>query len=704
MEKLLLITPPFTQANCPYPATAYLKGYLGRRGFCVDQADLSIELIGAIFCSGFLPEIFSRYRGSKDDNLERIYAMRQKYTDSVDTVIAYLRGEDNTLQSLICNGDFLPQASRFDAADDLDYYFGTLGASECAKFLCTLYLQDISDFIRATVTEHFEIVRYGESLALSVPTFAKLETELNKPCNPIETRMTELLEEHIRTSAPTHIGFTVPFPGNLLSVLRCAQYIRANHPEIRIILGGGYPSTELRDMTDREIFKYADYIVLDDGELPLERILSGGELLRTYTKDGFTDGTETISHEERGCPDFSGLPHRKYISLTEVTNPMHRLWSDGRWNKMMIAHGCYWAKCAFCDTSLDYICRYDAVKAPLLVDWMQEVMRQTGSRGFHFVDEAAPPKLLKEISLEILRRKLKIVWWTNIRFESGYTGDLAQLMAAAGCIAVSGGLETASDRLLTLMNKGVDIEQATIAMRNFFYAGIMVHTYLMYGFPTQTLQETVDSLEVVRQLFRAELIDSAFWHRYAMTAHSPSGKEPGRFGVARKNTETNPFANNEIPFTEHRVYNLNMAGDALNDALFNYIYGNAIERPAHKWFTGKSIPQTTVENSLITDHLIKPDASRIYDERARLVWIGVPPERGEQGLTLRNASGHKTLKFDDNITDFLLEITEKAADLSEKLTFGQIQEIYKKYSTEPFVVFYHSKKWDIMRGYGLLQI
>ncbi|MFQ8806691.1 MAG: hypothetical protein ACLR8Y_18375 [Alistipes indistinctus] len=72
-----------------------------------------------------------------------------------------------------------------------------------------------------------------------------------------------------------------------------------------------------------------------------------------------------------------------------MTNPMHRLWSDGRWNKMMLAHGCYWAKCAFCDTALDYICRYESVPAAQLVDWMEQVMGQTGSRGFSCVDEAA---------------------------------------------------------------------------------------------------------------------------------------------------------------------------------------------------------------------------------------------------------------------------------------------------------------------------
>ena len=705
MKRVLLITPPFVQPNCPYPATAYLKGYLGRKGYEAGQADLSIELINAVFSRRFLEKAFGQYGGSEDANLERIYALRGNYTATVGPVMSFLRGEDQTIANLICSAEFLPQAGRFEAVAELDYFFGTLGNVDCAKYLATLYLQDLSDFIRATVSSHFEIVRYAEKISLSVKSFSQLENELSRPLNLIEEEMVAILNGYMESYRPEMAAFTVPFPGNLLAALRCAQFLRKAWPEVKIAFGGGYPSTELRSMTDKGIFKYADYVILDDGELPLERIMSGGELLNTYTADGFHGGSDArISHLERGCPDFSGLPHGKYISLTEVTNPMHRLWSDGRWNKVTVAHGCYWAKCAFCDTSLDYICRYDAVPASVFVDWMEEVMRRTGSSGFHFTDEAAPPKALREISLEILRRGLHVSWWTNIRFEENYTGDLCLLMAQAGCIAVSGGLEVASDRLLALMDKGVDIGQATIAMRNFNLAGIMVHAYLMYGYPTQTLQETVDSLEVVRQLFRAGLVSSAFWHRYAMTIHSPSGRNHEKLGVKIKKPEPNPFANNEVAFGENRDYSLGMAGEALNEALANYLNGSSLERPVRKWFRGKDIPDSTVENSFVTDQLIKPDRSRIYDDDARLVWTGPSPLRTPEGLLVYSNSGSKNFNFKEFEAEFLMRIMELCGDLDKKTTLGDAKKIYAGYGEEPFVVFYHSKKWDMLRKYGLLQL
>ncbi len=88
----------------------------------------------------------------------------------------------------------------------------------------------------------------------------------------------------------------------------------------------------------------------------------------------------------------------RYLSLLDMLNPMHRLWSDGRWNKLTVAHGCYWKKCSFCDVSLDYIGRYETATAEKLADRIQQIVEETGQTGFHFVDEAAPPKALKALA------------------------------------------------------------------------------------------------------------------------------------------------------------------------------------------------------------------------------------------------------------------------------------------------------------------
>ena len=101
-----------------------------------------------------------------------------------------------------------------------------------------------------------------------------------------------------------------------------------------------------------------------------------------------------VPFAEVGTPTWDGLPIDQNLSTLDMLNPMHRLWSDGRWNKLTVAHGCYWKKCSFCDVTLDYIGRYDRVGAQTLVDRIEAIVQETGQTGFHFVDEPAPPKAL----------------------------------------------------------------------------------------------------------------------------------------------------------------------------------------------------------------------------------------------------------------------------------------------------------------------
>ena len=376
------------------------------------------------------------------------------------------------------------------------------------------------------------------------------------------------------------------------------------------MLGGGFVNTELRELKEPRVFDYFDYVTLDDGECPVLALLEHlrGErpqqqLVRTFlrTAEGvrFIDAAEPdIPFAEAGTPTWDGLPLDRYLSLLDMLNPMHRLWSDARWNKLTVAHGCYWKKCSFCDTSLDYISRYEAVAAETLVDRIETIIAETGQTGFHFVDEAAPPKALKALAEELARRRREISWWGNIRFEKSYTPALCAQLADSGCIAVSGGLEVASDRLLTLMQKGVSVEQVARVTHAFADAGILVHAYLMYGFPTQTVQDTVDALEYVRQLFAAGCIQSGFFHRFACSVHSPVGRDPAQYGVTLKPLPAGLFAKNDVGFIDPAGVDHAALGTALNKALYNYMHGLGLDQEVRSWFAGR-VPRTTVPRHFV---------------------------------------------------------------------------------------------------------
>lgn len=622
---ILLIQPPLTQLNTPYPAIMHLTGFLRSRGIDAQQADLGIELIDRLFTRHNLTKIFAKAeeRDKLPKSIRNILSNKNFYIDKVETVIAFLRGEKQSSSTLFARTDFWENMPRIEAEEELEYDYGVAGNYDRAKYLCSLFIKNITDVIHF-VDRHFELIRYAEHLCTYITHFDIIERELYAPRSIVTDITLEILEEKLELYKPDFVAFSVPFPGNLLQCIFCAEHIKRHHPKIKTIMGGGYVNTELRKLTDPGIFEYIDYITYDDGELPLLRIVTGGELIRTAMAESLRDeetkslrdeefysikGDETkslrveetesikvvkfynrdskenIPFGELPAPTTDGLPMDKYLNFTDSTNPMHRLWSDGKWNKMMLAHGCYWAKCAFCDTTLDYICRFERCDIGVIVDRMEALMAETGENGFHFVDEAAPPAVLRQLAEEIIKRKLTVSYWTNIRFDRSFTPELCWLLAKSGCIAVSGGLEVASPRVLKLINKGVTIESATECIRNLSEHNIMVHTYLMYGFPSQTEAELFDSLGRVRDLFAEGLIQSAFWHRYAMTCHSSSGKNPESVGAKAVEQKDNPFANNEIPFIDPLEIDWEKWNDGLNLATYNYMRGTGFDVPLKQWFS-----------------------------------------------------------------------------------------------------------------------
>ncbi len=728
---VFLITPPFTQLNTPYPATAYLKGFLNTRQIKSYQADLGIEVTLALFSKQGLINLFGQVNNDTaffSGNANRIIALRDDYINTIEPTILFLQGKNPTLAHLISKRNFLPEASRFVQLDDLKWAFGTMGTQDKAKHLATMYLEDLSDLITECVDPHFGFSRYAEKLGRSANSFDKLYASLQKEYTYLDKILIDILQKKIVALDPALVAISVPFPGNLYTSLRCGQWIKKHCPQIKVVMGGGFANTELRSVSDARVFEFYDFITLDDGEAPIENLLlflegkkTINELKRSFTlvngQITYINNTACTDYKQGqvGTPDYSDLLLNKYISAIEVINPMHSLWSDGRWNKLTMAHGCYWGKCTFCDISLDYIKLYEPVTAQLLCDRMEEMIAQTGQNGFHFVDEAAPPALMRALSIEIIKRKLTVSWWANIRFEKSFTRDLCLLLKVAGCIAVSGGLEVASDRLLALIEKGITVAQVARVNKHFSEAGIMVHAYLMYGFPTQTAQETIDSLEMVRQLFEAGILQSAFWHQFTMTAHSPVGLNPEKYKVKKLSAVIGSFANNDIEHSDPTGADHQSFSFGLKKSLLNYMHGACFDYPLQKWFDFK-IPKTTVAPDYILNALQQEDVVS-SKPTTKIVWLGNKPSivnftKSKKGnhwqmseLTFQNKRDVLNIKVSEQQGAWLTEMLEKLSVYRLKTyTIQEVKQDYEAASLENFELFWDNKPVNGLHKFGLLQL
>ncbi|MDR6458285.1 hypothetical protein J2786_001378 [Chryseobacterium vietnamense] len=726
MKDLLLITPPFTQLNTPYPATAYIKGFLNTKNISSYQVDLGIDVILELFSKDGIRKVFNKEIDLQNtsENSQRIYALREEYLKTIDQVIPFLQGKTPTLARQICSMNFLPEASRFNQLDDMEFAFGNMGLQDKAKHLATLYLEDISDYIVENIDADFGFSRYAERLGKSANSFDELYSKLSGEPTFIDEFTLKILQEKIETVQPKLVCFSIPFPGNLYSGFKCAQWIKKHYPHIKIAMGGGFPNTELREVKDQRVFEFFDFITLDDGELPLELLHQNleiatdeGEFKRTFLleKNEVVYKNNSKRHDfkqsEIGTPDYTDLKLDQYISVIEIANPMHSLWSDGRWNKLTMAHGCYWGKCTFCDISLDYIKIYEPISAKILVDRIEELIKTTGETGFHFVDEAAPPALMREVALEILRRNLVVTWWTNIRFEKSFTRDLCYLLKLSGCVAVSGGLEVASDRLLKLIDKGVSVEQVANVTRNFTEAGIMVHAYLMYGYPTQTVQETIDSLEMIRQMFEMGILQSGFWHQFAMTAHSPVGISPEDFGVIPVKQEI-LFANNDIDFKDKTGIDHNKFSFGLKKSLFNYMHGVNFELPLQEWFDFK-IPRTTIHPDYIHDCLLedgqfslKGNSKVIFLTKNVIAENRVKNKKKYSGtytlLTFHLKTNIVKVELEEEKAEWLMSVLEdNSIENSKKPTIQQLKNQFEE-NFEDFELFWFSKPMQQLKENGVI--
>ena len=461
-KRLLLLTPPLLQTNTPYPATMHLVSHLRARGYDVSQRDLSIKVVR-------------------------------------DVLLKY--GDETTDELLEFLGGAAPLEAKREASEAID----------------ALALR-----IRDEIDPEFGFSRYAERLCRAVGDFGELERKIRHR-GVIDAPLRLHLKAAMDETRPDEVWVTCPFPGTLVGAFKIAKYVRRHYPGVKLFLGGGYVSTELRDMTDERPFRYFDGFHLDSP--------CGQPFVR---------------------PVYDGIDWDEYFDVVETDNFVTNLWNSGKWIKLVMAQGCYWHRCAFCDVRLPYIGAFRMPSADEIVDAMVSLSAENrGISSFHFVDEAMPPKLVNAVCDGILARKFSCEWWGNVRFDSAFTPALAKKMAKAGCIAVTGGLECANDRLLKLMNKGITLAGAEKVLRGFKSAGIFVHAYLMYDFPTETRTEQREAEKYVKGLAKRGLVQSAFWHRFALTVHSPIAREPEKFDImvdeppARKRI----FARNELAYT-----------------------------------------------------------------------------------------------------------------------------------------------------------
>ena len=587
----LFIQPPFTQLSSPYPAIWYLAEYASQHGYSYAVHDDSIACIESMFSAEGLATIFAlaekNLTGKKHPNKEterqvkHFFDNQDAYCAIIGSVIKFLQNKNHAFGTRLCLHNGIPEGYRTKPIVK-----NSSLTRDDAYAIATAMINDLADFIKYAVDHHFNLIQYGSKIQNSIHDFSIVASQL-ETSTLLPVFYKPILESHCKSVLATIdnkqsivAGISIPFPGTLVPGLYACQILkRVLGSRVVTVLGGGYVSTELRSIQHTGIFTYADYLAFDAGFGALQSILdvvstkhsTGAAILPdtsrlvflTTSEEPGTQVISTLTHEasstsfdflEREAiktihPQFRELEPSHYLSIADSQNPMHRLWNETLWLKYRLAYGCYWHRCAFCDTSLDYVKNYIPSDTKTLFSTIKEAAYTTGITGIHFTDEAMPPALVKRFATFNEHNQYQYTFWGNIRFDRSWTQELCTYCANRGLIAVSGGIEIATENGLLMTQKGFSLDELIHTLYNLRSSGILVHAYLMYGFPGQTHQSIADSAEIVRALFASGLINSAFWHRFVLTKHST---------LYRK------YCNGDRPWLKPRLFNTNFADNDLD--------------------------------------------------------------------------------------------------------------------------------------------
>lgn len=508
MAKIILLFPPYWTPAMPHLALPALSSYLRAHGVEVIQRDLNLEVFERVLTRDYLTQSMARLRdlarrgagpgtAVPPERLRWALAEGAKLAAQVEAAVAVIRSPafldgPTGLQAFLTIVQSLEVASLpfHPAALDLLSYTPPAPVDSSRSLLQAVRAEQRNMFL--------EIFRRG------------------------------ILPDIVREK-PDIVGISIPTEGQMLAGMTLAHLVKQSGLPCHVTVGGPH-ITMLRQQLPKApaLFKLIDSAVAFEGEEPLLRLAEavtgqGGlaAVPNLIWRDGAAvrvNGPHPQPLSSQNWPDFDGLPIVRYLAPYPVL-------------PLLTAHGCYHGDCAFCNVGYGRAGHFKPLKSAQVVAQMLALQRKYGIRHIFFADEAMTPRSMREMSALLSAQGSPIQWCGCMRFEKAITADLLQAMSAAGCRMILFGLETASERMIELMDKGTKRETMGRILKESTAAGIWNHTFFFFGFPTETMADAQDTVNFVYA--HGDAIHSASPGEFVLERYSPVQQRPRDFGVRR---------------------------------------------------------------------------------------------------------------------------------------------------------------------------
>jgi anaerobic magnesium-protoporphyrin IX monomethyl ester cyclase len=514
--KTLLLFPPHCLPYQPWSTLPTIKSYLESQGVPTRQRDLNIETYHFLLSPPYLREI----RHCLDQTLMSLETKNALPVAEQERLLRTLRVY--ALSNKVI--DEVDEAKRSFTDPRRFYNFDSL----CKwREVMDNAFEMIS---MAYFPAHLSREGFGIQEACSnLPNLRHYTEDIG--VNPFIKIFREIVVGSIEREEPDIIGISLSLQEQILPGLTLSRMLMEKLPAAKVVLGGYVLSKLARRLQkEPEFFDlFSDYVVVGEGEKPfislIRTVESHGDIERVpsilYRRGDQVESNANVAYlkgDELPSPDYAGFPLDLYFSPTPVLS-------------LGSSRGCYWAKCGFCDRGEKSGVTYRSRPATSVVDDLERLAKSHSVRHFTFTDDAISPSAFRRICGEITRRKLDVKLCADARFETALTDNLCHTMAEAGFSQLRFGLESAADRVLLHMRKGTGQRKIEKVLHNVSHAGICVHLYVFFGFPTETGAEADETIRFVAENER--FISSACCATFGLLDQSPVFASPGEFGVAK---------------------------------------------------------------------------------------------------------------------------------------------------------------------------
>lgn len=511
--KFLFASVPQWYPVSPYLAGALLAGQLKNEGFQADTYDFNIEFFNDILTAEKIMQSYERARlilssaslASDADadiraKLEATYDMRKKI------ISAYLENDEANITK---------------TAQQIDWAIKVFKTKELFYDPEKMYrAKDIITTALDIISLPYVPSRIMLDNFIANGIFTYDFKDVDYQCKHSDSNMfLEYFEEKLRSvdfSGYDLIGLSITDLSQLIPGLTLARLLK-KYTKAKIAVGGNYIFKIEEDLKKiPQIFdEYCDFLCIGDGEastVELAEYIAGKRSISDVYSLVYRDEKLIIRTNERApClkldevafPDFDGYDFSKYFSPETVI-------------PVQLGKGCYWGKCTFCDFYTGQQ-KFDMKSVRRAVDEVELLSKKYGTKLFNFVDEAVPPRFYDEFAKEVIRRNLEIYYYSFARLEKAFTPEILKNLYDSGARFFMWGYEAESERVMKLINKGVDLAHRKRILKDARDAGLWNLCTFLLGFPTETWEELQSTISVI---YDHELVNTCTPSNFALKKNS----------------------------------------------------------------------------------------------------------------------------------------------------------------------------------------